>query len=79
MPRIIFTSADFEREAPHFYKAYAGDVAATICGGYCVRNGIVFAWAVSQEDRMLHSGTNLDMDDAIAAINASLAAPREID
>lgn len=72
-----FTRDDFVHEGPHFYKAYRGDVCATICGGYCVRNGIIFAWAISYEDRMLYSGTDLDFDDAIDAINSAMAETEE--
>lgn len=68
---VTFTAADFEREAYHFYKAYAGDIAATICGGYHAANGIVFAWSLVREDRVLGQGTALSMEDAIESINAS--------
>jgi len=75
---VTFTAADFERQATHFYKAYAGDLSATICGGYCVRSGILFAWAICRDDTMIAQGANLSMEEAIESINAAQGVGSEV-
>lgn len=68
---VTFTAADFEKEAAHFYKAHAGDLNAVICGGYSIRNGILFAWSLCRDGDLLAQGANLSMEEAIESINAA--------